>query len=59
MADGLVDLAFSAISDEDKSRLRRKGYDLDRIVRQLLELKGEVLEIYDEDDGVIFRIWIR
>ncbi len=55
----LADLAFSAISVEDKARLRRKGYDLDRIVRQLLELKGEVLEIYDEDDGVIFRIWIR
>ncbi len=55
----LADLAFSAISDEDKVRLRRKGYDLDRIVRQLLVLEGEVLEIYDEDDGVIFRIWIR
>ena len=55
----LADLAFSAISDEDKTRLRREGYDLDRIIRQLLNMEGEVLEIHDEEDGTTFQIWIK
>jgi hypothetical protein len=55
----LADLAFSAISEEDKASLRRKGYDLDRILRQLADMQGEVLEINDESGGVTFRIWIR
>jgi hypothetical protein len=55
----LADLAFSAISDEDKSRLRKEGYDLDRMIRQLLAMKGEVLEIYSAEDGVTFQMWIR
>jgi len=55
----LADLAFSAISEEDKARIRREGYDLDRIVNQLLEMRGEVLEIYDADEGVTIKIWIK
>jgi hypothetical protein len=55
----LADLAFSAISDEDKARIRKEGYDLDRMINQLLEMKGEVLEIYDEDEGVTIKIWIK
>jgi len=55
----LADLAFSAISNEDKARRRREGYDLDRIIRQLLNMEGEVLEIHDEDDGTTFQIWIK
>jgi tetratricopeptide (TPR) repeat protein len=55
----LADLAFSAISEEDKASLRREGYDLDRIIRQLLDMEGDVLEIHDEDDGVTFQIWIK
>ena len=55
----LADLAFAAISKEDKARIREQGYNLDRIVRQLLEMRGEVLEIYDADDGVTIKIWIK
>lgn len=55
----LADLAFSAISDEDKARIRKEGYDLDRMVNQLLEMRGEVLEIYDADEGVTIKIWIK
>ncbi len=55
----LADLAFSAISEEDKTRIRKEGYDLDRIVNQLLEMRGEVLEIYDADEGVTIKIWIK
>ena len=54
-----ADLAFSAISDDDKARIRKEGYDLDRMINQLLEMKGEVLEIYDEDEGVTIKIWIK
>ncbi len=55
----LADLAFSAISQEDKVRLKKEGYDLDRMIRQLLSMKGEVLEIYSEEDGVTFQMWIK
>jgi hypothetical protein len=55
----LADLAFSAISDEDKARIRKEGYDLDRMVNQLLEMRGEVLEIYDDEEGVTIKIWIK
>ncbi len=55
----LADLAFAAISREDKARIREQGYNLDKIVRQLLEMRGEVLEIYDADDGVTIKIWIK
>ncbi len=55
----LADLAFAAISKEDKTRIREQGYNLDKIVRQLLEMRGEVLEIYDAVDGVTIKIWIK
>jgi len=55
----LADLAFSAISEEDKASLRKEGYDLDKMIRQLLAMGGEVLEIHDEDDGITFQMWIK
>jgi hypothetical protein len=55
----LADLAFSAISEEDKASLRREGYDLDRIIRQLLDMEGEILEVHDEEEGVTFQMWIK
>ena len=55
----LADLAFSAISQEDKAALRREGYDLDRIIQQLLDMEGEILEIHDEKEGVTFQMWIK
>ncbi len=55
---GLADLALSAISDEDKAFLRRKGYDPDRILDDLSRGDGSVIEISDPEDGTTFKIWI-
>lgn len=54
----LADLALSAISDEDKEFLRRKGYDPDRILSDLEKGGGHILEINDPKDGTTFKIWI-
>lgn len=54
----LADLALSAISDEDKAFLRRKGYDPDRILDDLSRGDGSVIEINDPEDGTTFKIWI-
>lgn len=54
----LADLALQALSDESKSALRRKGYDLDRILSDLERAGGSVLEIRDEKEGSFIKIWI-
>ena len=54
----LADLALSAISDEDKAFLRRKGYDPDRILDDLERGDGSVFEITDPQEGTTFKIWI-
>jgi len=51
----LADLALGAISEEEKALMREKGYDLDRIVKELTEI-GEIIRIEDED--TIIKIWI-
>jgi hypothetical protein len=51
----LADLALSAISEEDKAALRKEGYDLDKIMDELIRGK-DILEIKGENK--IFRIWI-
>lgn len=53
----LADLAFSAIPEKEKAVLREEGYDLDKIIQQLLEYKGEILEIYGED--ITIKIWLK
>lgn len=53
----LADLAFSAIPEKEKAVMREEGYDLDKIVKQLLEYKGEILEIHGED--TILKIWLK
>lgn len=53
----LADLAFSAIPEKEKAVLREEGYDLDRIIHQLLEYRGEILEIYGEE--ITIKIWLR
>jgi hypothetical protein len=53
----LADLAFSAIPEKEKTVMREEGYDIDKIIQQLLEYKGEILEIYGE--GTIIKIWLR
>jgi hypothetical protein len=54
----LADLALQALSDESKSALRQKGYDLDRILGDLERTGGSVLEIRDEKEGAVIKIWI-
>lgn len=54
----LADLALSAISDEDKDFLRRKGYDPDRILADLEKGSGNVLDIEDAAEGAHIKIWI-
>lgn len=53
----LADLAFSAIPSEEKNLLRKEGYDLDRIVDQLMRIKGSVIEFRQGDHLV--KIWIK
>lgn len=52
----LADLALSSFSEQQKQILREKGYDLDRLMKELSEFEGKVIEIKGED-GII-KIWI-
>jgi len=52
----LADLALRAISEENKDMMREEGYDLDRIRKELLEFRGEIIRI--EDKETIIEIWI-
>jgi hypothetical protein len=55
----LADLALQAIPEKDKAALRAEGYDLDRIVRDLTRIKGNIIEIIPKDDRTrAIRIWI-
>lgn len=52
----LADLALQAIPDEEKSVMRRKGYDLDKIINELAKTDSRIIEINDE--GSVIRIWV-
>lgn len=52
----LADLALRAISDENKVMMNAEGYDLDRIRKELLEYRGEIIRFEDKDR--IIEIWI-
>ncbi|MFQ6069331.1 MAG: tetratricopeptide repeat protein [Candidatus Aminicenantales bacterium] len=52
----LADLALSAIPEKEKQAMRKEGYDLDRIVRELRKMKGEIITIEAEDK--VIKIWI-
>jgi hypothetical protein len=52
----LADLALRAISEENKVMINEEGYDLDRIRKELLEFRGEILRFEDKD--TIIEIWI-
>ena len=52
----LADLALRAISDENKVMINEEGYDLNRIRKELLEYRGEIIRFEDEDR--IIEIWI-
>jgi len=52
----LADLALAAIPEEEREKMRREGYDLDNIIRELTRVKGNIIEIKSEDS--IIKIWI-
>jgi hypothetical protein len=53
----LADLALGAMDDEDKAAMRRKGYDIKRIMNDLAKAKGQPIRI-EVEDGTIIEIWI-
>jgi len=52
----LADLALSAIPEKEKNKMRKEGYDLDKIIKELNRFKGNIIEIKGEDS--IIKIWI-
>ncbi|MBP1660586.1 MAG: hypothetical protein H6P95_1778 [Candidatus Aminicenantes bacterium] len=53
----LADLALNALDEEDKAALRKKGYDLNKIMNELAKSKESILRI-SGDDGSVIEIWI-
>jgi tetratricopeptide (TPR) repeat protein len=51
----LADLALANIPEDAKAELRKEGYDLDRILKEVIE-GGRILEI--ETKETIIKIWI-
>lgn len=55
----LADLALSAIPEKDKAALREEGYDLDKIVDQLIRMRGNIIEIRSKETPArVIKIWI-
>lgn len=52
----LADLALKAIDDKEKALLEEKGYDVNRIIRELTEYEGNILEIRSEDS--LIKMWV-
>ncbi len=53
----LADLALSAMSEESKQAIRKKGYDVATIIDELVKSKTRILRIAG-DDGSVIEIWI-
>ena len=53
----LADLALGAMDEDDRAELRKKGYDLNKIVNELAKSKESILRIVG-DDGSVIEIWI-
>jgi hypothetical protein len=53
----LADLALGAMDEDDRAELRKKGYDLNKIVNELAKSKESILKIVG-DDGSVIEIWI-
>jgi tetratricopeptide (TPR) repeat protein len=51
----LATLAMDSLPEDAKEELKEKGYDLDKIIKTIVE-KGEILKI--ESETSIFKIWI-
>jgi hypothetical protein len=54
----LADLALTAIPDDQKAAIRAKGYDINRILRDLQASRGTVFEVADPKGNTLLRIWI-
>jgi hypothetical protein len=54
----LADLALAAIPEEEKASIRAKGYDINKILRDLQKGQGTVFEINDLKEGKTIKIWI-
>ena len=48
-------LALEAIPQKEKSALKKQGYNLDSLIKKLME-KRELFQFDDED--TLFKIWI-
>ena len=53
----LADLALGAMDEDDRAELRKKGYDLSKIMNELAKSKESIIQIVGED-GSIIEIWI-
>ena len=51
----LADLALANIPEDAKADLRKEGYDLDRILKEIIE-GGRIIEIETKES--IIKIWI-
>jgi len=45
------------LDEDDRAELRKKGYDLNKIVNELAKSKESILRIVG-DDGSVIEIWI-
>lgn len=52
----LADLALQAMPEEEKAKIRKQGYDLDKILRELAKSKSSLLELKEENS--VIRIWV-
>jgi hypothetical protein len=53
----LADLALNALDEDDKAAIRKKGYDISKIMNELAKSRESILRIAG-DDGSIIEIWI-
>ena len=53
----LADLALGALGEDDKAVLRKRGYDLNKIMTELTKSKESILRLAG-DDGSVIEIWI-
>ena len=53
----LFDLVLGSISEDEKDLMRKEGYDVDRLRKELVEI-GEIITIEDPEEGTVIKIWI-
>lgn len=52
----LADLALQAIPEEERRQMRKEGYDIDKLMKELMRFNGKIIEIEGEDS--LIKIWI-